>query len=113
MPGTVRLSRAGLNGLIDNVRASGGDPSELLGLLAEIEAEEAVEETSHNPIRAEKKKLPLKVGAAELDARIEEAREEVEQTEGECMICQKGPVTLYAGTCEDCFREWMLSVMQK
>ena len=103
----VRLNKVQLNDLIENVKANNGDPSKLEGLLREVEEEEE----ASNPSRAKKEKLGLKVGKAELDAKLEEAKEEAEKTEGECMICQRGPTTLYAGTCDDCFREWILATM--
>jgi len=42
---------------------------------------------------------------------VELAKAEVDQSYGRCSICGKVD-ELYAGTCEDCFIEWMKSVYE-
>jgi len=50
MPATVRLDKKGLNDLIDNVKASGGNPIELEELLSEV----VEDERNHRPVKRER-----------------------------------------------------------
>lgn len=107
MPAVVRLSKKELIDLIESTEAASCDAACLRGLLAEVEEEER----RRQPARRE---VPLRVEPGEMT--IEEylaekrAQSEIEYgTDLECMICHDKFDHLIAGTCEVCFREWMLS----
>lgn len=92
----VRMTRGELADLIDQVKANGGNAEDLEGLLAEV---------THS------KPGPPRAKAEDVEARLEDLREQAEVSQGECMICHQGPAKLYAGTCDPCFTSWMLSVI--
>ena len=50
MPAILRLDKSGLNGLIDSIKANGGDPGELNDLLAEV----LDDERNRRPVKREK-----------------------------------------------------------
>ena len=107
MPAVVRLSKKELIDLIENTEATGCDVACLRGLLAEVEEEEELR-------KPERRGVPL--GARPEEMTIEDylaekrAETEIEHgTDLECMMCHQKFDHLLCGTCEVCFREWMLS----
>jgi len=50
MPAVIRIDKKGLNELIDNVRASGGNPGELEDLLGDV----IEDERNHRPVKRER-----------------------------------------------------------
>ena len=59
MPSTIRLNKVQLNDLIENVKANNGDPSELEGLLREVEEEEG--QTRSGPPRARSRRSRMDI----------------------------------------------------
>ncbi len=55
MAAIVRLTKQGLNDLINNIREHGGNPGELEGLLAEV----VENEKSHNPVKPRPRTLTI------------------------------------------------------
>lgn len=104
----MKLDKNQLKNLIDDTKAGGGNTDDLEGLLAEVEEEEG-RSNPHPVVKGRDDRLAA--AGEDLDAKLEEKREQAEKSEGECMICHEGPRTLYAGTCDSCFRDWMLSVL--
>jgi len=102
MPATVRLSKKELIDLIQSTEAAGCDTNCLRGLLSEVEEEEQ----RRKPAR---RGVPLEEPTTE--EHIEELRQQstIEYgTDLECMICHDKFDHLISGTCETCWRAWML-----
>ncbi len=93
----LRLSKKELLELIEAQEAAGTDATELRGLLAEVEQD----------------KEHIVIGSrANDDDYVAELRgqSQVEHGTGlECMICHDKFDHLICGTCEACFRKWVLS----
>jgi len=107
MPAAVRLSKKELIDLIESTEDAGCDTACLRGLLGEVEEVER----RRKPERPE---VPPKVRPEEMPTEeyIEERRQQAVIEHGkdlECMICHDKFDYLISGTCEACFREWMLS----
>ena len=104
MPSIVRLSKKELIDLIEETEAAGNDTTELRSLLAEVE------ERRWQPARRE---APPEARPGEMTTEeyLAEKRDQTEIEYGtglECMICHDKFDHLLSGTCEVCFREWML-----
>lgn len=111
MSTVVRLSKKELIELIEGTEAAGCDASCLRGLLAEVEEEERLEKPARLGV-------PLKARLEEMttEEHIESLRQQsfIEQGKDlECMVCHKKIDTLVSGTCENCFREWALTVKRR
>jgi len=113
MPGIVRLSKKELDELIEVTEAAEGDATELKRLLAEV----TEDERPRAPER--RREVPL-VGARVEEMTIEDylaekrGQTEIEYgTDLECMICHDKFDHLLSGTCEVCFREWMLTIKRR
>jgi len=97
MPAIVRLSIQEIDKMIADIEAGGGDAEELKKSRSEV--------ANHKWLAKHEKPL----GEEEY---IEERRQQAVIEHGkdlECMICHGKFDTLISGTCEACFREWMLS----
>ncbi|MBA7571139.1 hypothetical protein ES708_12897 [subsurface metagenome] len=92
----LRLSKKELSKLIEVQEAAGTDTTELRSLLAEVEQDEHIvigSQANDEEYLAEKR-----------------AQTEIEYGTGlECMICRDKFDHLLSGTCEACFRKWVLS----
>ncbi|MBA7690961.1 hypothetical protein ES703_99497 [subsurface metagenome] len=111
MPAIIRFSKKELIELIEVTEAAGSDATELRSLLAEFEQEERLE----NPARRE---IPpeARPGGMTDEEYVEALRQQsvIEQGKDlECMICHGKFDHLLSGTCEDCFRKWVLSVKRR
>ncbi len=109
MPSIVRLSKKELIDLIEETEAAGNDTTELRSLLAEVE------ERRWQPAKRE---APSEARPEEMttEEHVESLRQQsvIEQGKDlECMICHKKVDTLVSGTCEDCFRTWVLSIKRR
>jgi len=94
---SVRFSKNELIELIESTEAAGNDATELRGLLAEVE---------------QGKRLEKPLNQATDEEYVEELRQKstIEHGEAlECMVCHDKFDHLLSGTCEACFREWMLA----
>jgi len=111
MPGIVRLSKKDLIDLIESTEAAGCDTDCLRGLLGEVEEEER----RRQPARLEV--LPkVRLGEMPTEEHLEELRQQsyIEQGKDlECMICHDKFDHLLSGTCEACFREWLLTIKHR
>ena len=97
MPAIARLSKKELIELIETTEAAGNDTTELRSLLAKVEQEERL-------------KKPAKQGNDEDYIAELRSQSSVEHgTDLECMVCHDKFDQLISGTCEDCFRKWVLS----
>ncbi|MBA7633783.1 hypothetical protein ES703_41354 [subsurface metagenome] len=67
MPAVVRLSKQGLNDLIDSVKESGGDVTELNKLMAEVNEDE----NAHRPVRRIGNPLRVMVEEPTTEERLE------------------------------------------
>ena len=92
----VKLSLQEVDALIAQIEAGGGDAEELKRTRAEIADSKWLE------------KHPKPTGEEEFLAERRAEAEIVHGTDLECMICHNKFDHLLSGTCEDCFREWML-----
>jgi len=101
MSATVRLSKKELIELIESTEAAGTDATDLKNLLAEVE---------------QGKRLEKPVNQATDEEHVEALRKQstIEHgTDLECMICHDKFDHLVSGTCEVCFKEWMLSTKKR
>ena len=93
---TLRLNKKELTKLIEAQEAAGTDAAELRGLLADVEQDEH-----------------LVIGPrANDDDYVAELRGQSHVEHGtdlECMVCHDKFDQLISGTCEACFRKWVLS----
>ncbi len=111
MPAAVRLSKKELIDLIESTEAASCDTACLRGLLAEVEEEEQRRQPARRgvPPKATPEEMTIEDYLAE-----KRAETEIEHgTDLECMICHDKFDHLLNGTCETCFREWMLSTKTK
>ncbi len=101
MPAVVRLSIQEIDKMIADIEARGGDAEELKKARAEI-ADSKWLAKHEKPLGEEEH-----VEAIRQQSYIEHGKDL------ECMICHGKFDHLISGTCEDCFREWALSVKRR
>ena len=109
MPSIVRLSKKELIDLIEETEAAGNDTTELRSLLAEVE------ERRWQPARRE---APPEARPEEMttEEHVESLRQQSFIEHGkdlECMVCHNKVATLVSGTCENCFRQWALTIKSR
>ena len=107
MPAVVRLSKKELIDLIESTEAASCDAACLRGLLAEVEEEER---------RRQPARRGVPPGEMTIEEHIESLRQQsfIEQGKDlECVVCHKKVGILVSGTCENCFREWALTVKRR
>jgi len=97
MLATVRLSKKELKELIEKIDKQGGHAMELKNLLAEVEQEERLE------------KPAKQVNDEDYIAELRSKSYVEHGTDLECMVCHDKFNQLVSGTCEVCFRKWVLS----
>jgi len=101
MPAIARFSKKELIELIETTEAAGNDTTELRSLLTKVEQEERL-------------KKPAKQGNDENYIAELRSQSSVEHgTDLECMVCHDKFDQLISGTCEDCFRKWVLSTKKR
>ena len=94
----IRLTIQECDAMIASIEAGGGDAEELKKLRAQV---------------ANSKWLVKQVKPLGEEERIAELRSQSQVEYGtdlECMICHGKFDHLLSGTCEACFREWVLSI---
>ena len=109
MPGIVRLSTKELNELIEVTEAAEGDATELKRLLAEV----TEDERPRKPESRREWPLAAREGGMTTEEHVEALRQQSFIEYGndlECMVCHNKVATLVSGTCENCFRQWALSI---
>jgi len=103
MPGILKLNIKEANDLADEIERQGGNADSLRAAANDI----------GNPGNGKKTVSTTTMGDEEYLAE-KRAQTEVEHgTDLECMICQDKFDHLLSGTCENCWREWMLSARPK
>jgi len=101
MPAIVRLSTQEIDAMIANIEAGGGDAEELKKHRAEV--------ANHKWLAKHEKPLGEEDYLAE-----KRAQSKIEYgTDLECMICHDKFDHLISGTCEDCFRKWVLTIKRR
>ncbi len=103
MPGLLKLSVKEANDLADTIDQQGGNSDSLRAAIKDV----------NNPGNHRSSVPATDIGDEEY---LEEKRGQAEIEEGtdlECMICREKFDHLVSGTCEVCFREWMLSTKPK
>ena len=111
MPAAVRLSKKELIELIETTEAAGCDVACLRGLLAEVEEAERLEKPARPGVPPEARPEEMTI-----EEHIESLRQQsvIEQGKDlECVVCHNKVATLVSGTCEDCFRQWALTVKRR
>jgi len=107
MSAEVRLSKNELIDLIESTEAASCDAACLRGLLAEVEEEERIEKSARLGIPPEARPEEMTIEEYLAEKR---GQSHVEHgTDLECRICHDKFDHLISGTCEVCFRGWMLS----
>lgn len=111
MPAVVRLSKKELIDLIESTEVAGCDVACLRGLLAKVEEEEKLR-------KPERLGIPPKARPEEMtiEEHIESLRQQSFIEHGkdlECIVCHEKFDHLISGTCENCFREWALTVKRR
>jgi len=112
MPGIVRLSTKELNELIEVTEAAEGDATELKRLLAEV----TEDERPRKPESRREWPLAAREGGMTTEEHVEALRQQSFIEYGndlECMVCHNKVTTLVSGTCENCFREWALTIKRR
>ncbi len=97
----VKLTIPEVDAMIRDIEASGGDAEELKKLRAQV---------------ADSKWLAKQAKPPGEEEYLEEKRAQSQVEHGtdlECMICHDKFDHLISGTCEVCWREWMLSIKGK
>jgi len=103
MPGLLKLSLKDANDLADEIERQGGNTDSLRAAIADVS----------NPGN-HRSSIPATKPSDEEYLAEKRAETEIEHgTDLECMICQDKFDHLLSGTCEVCFREWMLSTRPK
>lgn len=97
----LRFNKKELLKLIEVQEASGTDATELKSLLAEVEQGE--EHIVIAPRANDEEYLAEKRAQIEIEY----------GTDLECMICHQKFDQLFSGTCEVCFRKWVLSTKKR
>lgn len=111
MPALVRLSKKELKELIEKIEEPGCDITGLKNLLAQIEEEERLEKAARRGVPPEAKPEEISI-----EEHIEAIRQQsyIEQGKDlECMVCHEKFDHLISGTCENCFRQWALSIKRR
>ena len=99
----LKLSVKEANDLADEIERNGGDADSLRAAITDVE----------NPGNGRLSVPATDIGDEEYLAE-KRAQTEIEYgTDLECMICHDKFDHLLSGTCEVCFREWMLSAKPK
>ena len=98
MPGLLRLSMKEANALADLIEEKGGNADSLRAALNDVS----------NPGNDRSSVPATDIGDEEYLAKKRTQTEIEHGTDLECMICQDKFDHLLSGTCEVCFREWML-----
>ncbi|MBA7652381.1 hypothetical protein ES703_60211 [subsurface metagenome] len=101
MPAIVRLSIQEIDKMIADIEASGGDAEELKKFRAQVADSKWLEK--HAKPLGEEEYIAKKRGEATIEY----------GTDLQCMICHNKFDHLLSGTCETCFREWMLPLKPK
>ena len=103
MPGLLRLSVKEANALADQIEEKGGNADSLRAALNDVS----------NPGNNRSSVPTTDIGDEEYLAQ-KRAQSKIEYgTDLECMICQDKFDHLLSGTCEVCFREWVLGTKPK
>ncbi len=97
----LRLNKKELLNLIEAQEAAGTDATELRSLLAEVEQDE--EHIVIAPPVNDEEYLAGKRAQSQIEY----------GTDLECMICHDKFDHLLSGTCEACFRKWVLSTKKR
>ena len=103
MPALLRLSVKEANDLADLIEEKGGTADSLRSAISDV----------NNPGNSRSSVPATDIGDEEY---LAEKRGQTEIEDGmdlECMICHEKFDHLLSGTCEGCFREWMLSTKPK
>ena len=103
----VRLSKKELIDLIESTEAASCDAACLRGLLAEVEEDEWHRQPATRGVPPGEMTTEENIEALRQQSHIEHGKDL------ECMICHDKFDNLISGTCEVCFREWMLSTKSK
>ena len=99
MPGVLRLNTKEANALADEIERQGGNADSLRAALKDVK----------NPGNGN---TLVPAGSASDEEYLAQKRKESSVETGtdlECMICGEKFESLISGTCENCWREWMLS----
>ena len=103
MPGLLKLSVKDGNDLANEIERNGGNADSLRAAINDVS----------NPGNSKKTVSATTISDEEYLAE-KRAQTEIEHgTDLECMICHDKFDHLLSGTCEGCFREWMLSTRPK
>jgi len=103
MPGLLKLSVKEANDLADEIELGGGNADSLRVAVNDVA----------NPGNGNTS-VPAGSQSAEEYLAEKRAQTEIEHgTDLECMICHDKFDHLLSGTCENCWREWMLSTKPK
>ncbi|KKN87017.1 hypothetical protein LCGC14_0262860 [marine sediment metagenome] len=103
MPGTLRLNLKEATGLADQIEVGGGNADGLRAAIDDVK----------NPGNGN---TSVPAGSLGIEEYLAEKRAQTEMEYGtdlECMICHDKFGHLLSGTCENCWREWMLSAKPK
>ena len=99
----LKLSVKDGNDLADEIERQGGNADSLRAAIDDV----------NNPGNGKKTVPAATMGDEEYLAEKRTQAEVEHGTDLECMICQDKFDHLISGTCEGCFREWMLSTRPK
>ena len=103
MPGLLKLSIKEANELADEIERQGGNTDSLRAAIADV----------HNPGN-HRSSIPATKPSDEEYLAEKRAETEIEHgTDLECMICHDKFDHLLSGTCEACFRKWVLSTRKR
>ena len=103
MPGLLKLNTKEANDLADEIERQGGNADSLRAAITDVK----------NPGNGRLSVPATDIGDEEYLAE-KRAQAEIEYGEDlECMICHDRFDHLLSGTCEVCFREWMLGTKPK
>ncbi|MBA7669750.1 hypothetical protein ES703_77883 [subsurface metagenome] len=92
----LRFNKKELLELIEAQEAAGTDATELRSLLAEVEQDEHIV-------------IGPRLNDDDYVAELRGQSQVEHGTDLECMICHQKFGQLFSGTCEACFRKWVLS----
>ena len=111
MPGIVRLSKKELIELIEEAEAVGNDAAELRNLLAQVTEKKGTQQQASLGVPSE-----ANPEEPTTEEHIEALRQQSPIEQGKdlgCMVCHNKVDTLVSGTCENCFREWALTIKRR
>ena len=103
MPGLLRLNLKEANELADEIERHGGNTDSLRAAISDVKNPGNHQSSVPATKLSDEEYLAEKRGQAEVE----------HGTDLECMICHDKFDHLISGTCEVCFREWMLSTRPK